>query len=302
MRATRLFIHRTITGKRCITTTTVYGIGEGWTGALGTGRLDQVIEGHNDELTDNAEHPVEMYSTGFSVISCSVGWGHTALIVHDSTTTTKNEKNKLLVTGRPHDFQALLRLRRLPSWLRDYIVERTYTTTRLSKGNKSLHPVDLIGRILSFLSDQFIADVEDWETAAMHSFLKSFTELSIPTDDSPVSVRCSAGLSAVLSESGKLYTFGLNGHGQCGLGYQSTNVWKPGSVTGLSTEFATGKRSELEQSHPIVSVALGLQREYQVCSNFSLPTLTLRWLLQNTVFLTITFCLFFWGGLQMESV
>lgn len=262
MRASRLLIKLKHTGKRCITTT-VYGIGEGWTGAFGTGRLDQIIQGHNDELTDVADHPIEMYSTQSSVISCSVGWGHTAIVVNDSTTNTPNAQNKLLVTGRPHDFQALLRLRRLPYWFRDYVVQRTYKTTRMAKGSYSFHPVDVIGKILSFLSDQFIADVEDWELAALQSFLTSFTEFSIPNNDSPVSVRCSAGLTAVISESGKLYTFGLNGHGQCGLGYQSTNVWKPRSVTGLSSEFAAGKRSDLKQSHPIVSVALGLQRTYR---------------------------------------
>jgi len=37
-------------------------------------------------------------------------------------------------------------------------------------------------------------------------------------------------------------------------------VWTPSAVTGLSSEFAAGKRVDLEQSHPITSAVLGLQR------------------------------------------
>ena len=65
-----------------------------------------------------------------------------------------------------------------------------------------------------------------------------------------------------MTADGVVYAFGLNGMGQCGFGHTSNNVWKPKSVTGLSSEFATGKRVDLPQSYPIQQTALGLQRTY----------------------------------------
>ena len=45
----------------------------------------------------------------------------------------------------------------------------------------------------------------------------------------------SAGLTAVISKSGSLYTFGLNHRGQCGIGTFSPNVWAPTQVAGLAS-------------------------------------------------------------------
>lgn len=68
----------------------VYAIGEGWTGALGTGRLDQCIAGHADdrhpleEADEFPEMPVCMYeSNRHEIISCAAGWGHTAFITRE---------------------------------------------------------------------------------------------------------------------------------------------------------------------------------------------------------------------------
>jgi Regulator of chromosome condensation (RCC1) repeat len=280
-------------------TTAVFAIGEGWTGALGTGRLDQTIAGHDDANSDVADRPVLMYeSDQHRVLSCSVGWGHTAFVVEEipplhaenvalpsstimnadnTAETMKNSseavansdcpprKTKLLVTGRPHDFSALLRLNRLPRVLRQYAVHQTYRSVKSPVGadqeqSHSLHPVDLVDRIVTYLSGMAKPNPDqDWEAARKHSFLVVPTVIDVP--ESPVQVVSSAGITAVVAESGALYTFGLNGMGQCGVGHTSNNVWIPSAVTGLSREFATGRRVDLPQSYPIHQAGLGLQRK-----------------------------------------
>jgi hypothetical protein len=95
----------------------------------------------------------------------------------------------------------------------------------------------------------------------------------------------SAGLTAVISNTGTLYTFGINHRGQCGTGSFTPNVWTPSPVVGLaslrfvldynahrvdsdhhgdaaSNNTSTGShvyKACTVQEFPIVSVSLGLQ-------------------------------------------
>ena len=274
--------------------TSVYALGEGWTGALGTGRVDQTIAGHADhddspERRSAADAPVCMY-TGRRVLSCAVGWGHSALVVQTEeseeekeTTNFQNDgstlmlepttpQTKLLVTGRPHEFLTLLRLRRQPYWLRKYASEILYRTSHELSGN-SWHPVDLIGRTIQYMSEMFLKDTHNWDQMREQSFLTSPTEILIPAkvkkkkasnnttpNAPPVAVSCGAGVTAVTCADGLVYTFGLNGMGQCGVGEESNNVWTPTAVTGLSSEFAMADRALLAPSHPVRQTVMGLQR------------------------------------------
>lgn len=283
-------------------TTRIYAVGEGWTGALGTGRIDQTIQGHFDvEEQEDADLPVPMelpptrsstnqqeQASTTVVRSVSVGWGHTAAILQttmpdDATTTNTENKNlhhqllpplqsQLFVTGRSQEFSSLLRLRRLPHWLRQYAVQQTLRNTEESLDDVStrIDPASLITRLTSYLSETL--DHSDGNTTTEHaaqshqSFLRRFTAMDdFPNDQVPQTVVCSAGFSAILTESGHLYTFGLNAYGQCGTGQVNNNVWTPQRVTGLNSEFANMPRQSMEQSYPIVSVALGLQ--HGLCLN-----------------------------------
>jgi hypothetical protein len=239
----------------------VYAVGEGWTGALGTGRFDETIAGHDDDDYNNGDEnnlrlPIQIYDT--SVQATAVGWGHTAVI-------PAGDKPTLLVTGRPHDFSALLRLHRLPPIMRDYMVRQTLASLQGNGNdnqNLSMAPAALVGRFVTFLTEIFqpLEKQREWEIGAQYSMLPSLQEIALPDHDTPVKVACSAGLTAVIGATGTLYTFGLNGFGQCGIGKATNNVWVPTPVTGLSTQFAAdGPRSEMPQQHAIQSVALGLQ-------------------------------------------
>ena len=250
----------------------LYAIGEGWTGAMGTGKLDEpIVTGHFDEEHELDAPAVMKLPTGsdksLDVQSIAVGWGHTAIVANQ----------KLYVTGRPHDFSSLLRLRRLPVWLRNYSVRQTLKSTMGGKDQQDafsdagVDPTSLVGRLVSWLSETFQLDeVEDWEVARQQSLMPQLTRVELPSVDGepliPASVTGSAGFTAVLTTDGRLYTFGLNGYGQCGIGKTSNNVWQPQPVMGLSFDFAFGgPRSEMEASYPIKSVALGLQ--HVVCVN-----------------------------------
>jgi hypothetical protein len=265
-RASIITTTQTYTQRR---TLAVYAVGEGWTGALGTGRLDETIVGHDDDdydyddTDDNDKSlglPVRIYDA--PVHSAAVGWGHTAVIdIHTTADNTNNNtSHTLLVTGRPHDFSALLRLQRMPTILRDYMVRQTVNSINPAD---DIHPAALVGRFVTFLTQVFstLEQQREWEIGAQYSVLPALAAVALPDNDTPVLVVCSAGLTACIgAKAGTLYTFGLNNFGQCGIGHTSNNVWVPTPVTGLSVEFAaSGPRSELPQSHRMTSVALGLQ-------------------------------------------
>ena len=392
--------------------TVVYAVGEGWTGAMGTGRMDEMILGHNDDDDDYynggvgggmappppatveggsdgtsnttswwytfankpSSKPVVVYDTSSQrtgdtgdsdnvtskrLVSCAVGWGHTALIVEESTTTTTTVNSlppspsppqqqqqqqttttttntQLLVTGRPHDFVSLLKVQRLPRTIRNYMAYHTYDTIRRAnilarQSNRpddrtneplpvSFNPIHFVGQVITTLSKAFGNPKKDpdWDAARDQSFLIVPTPLPLPFDttttattsttiasttsntpaitsntpattttttsdtadsllfwtddpaapapnDVPIQVAGAAGLTAVTTAHGHVYTFGLNGMGQCGIGDSSNNVWTPSRVTGLSREFSGAgyRATTLPQSYPIAQVCLGLQRKYR---------------------------------------
>jgi hypothetical protein len=113
----------------------------------------------------------------------------------------------------------------------------------------SMAPTALVGRFVTFLTEilQPMEKQKEWELGAQYSMLPTLQPVALPDNDIPVQVACSAGLTAVIGASGTLYTFGLNGFGQCGIGESTNNVWVPTAVTGLSTEFAAdGPRSKMQ--------------------------------------------------------
>jgi hypothetical protein len=223
----------------------VHVMGDGWTGALGTGSLTQSFPGHEDEYEEEPlpDPPICVHSGNIS--SATAGWGHSALVT---------SHNELLVCGRPHDFSALLRLKRLPAIVRNYAVHHAL------RYNETGQQADtMAGKIVSLMMGSEDGPEGPWSDAIRNSILPEYIPMIMPQDQVPAQVVASAGLTAVLSTTGGLYTFGLNHHGQCGVGKMSNNIWVPEPVMGLSSQFADEGRALLRQEHPIQSVALGLQ-------------------------------------------
>jgi len=238
----------------------VYTIGDGWTGALGTGSLDSIAAGHGDE--DEPDEPFLVYDGPVS--AAAAGWGH--------TTFTSN--GDLFVCGRAHELQSLLRLKRFPSFLRMYAVNHSLKYNNDNDETLAASP-SFAGKIVSWLIGTNKGPDGSWEAARNNSVLTTPTKVHFPDgqkasmamaaedkDKAPMSMSldATAGLTAVISDKGNLFAFGMNHHGQCGTGETSNNVWLPSTpVVGLSSQFADEGRANLEQEYPITSVALGLQ-------------------------------------------
>jgi alpha-tubulin suppressor-like RCC1 family protein len=208
-------------------------MGEGWTGALGTGSLDQSVPGHDDE-EELMDAPALVYPG--AIKSAAAGWGHSAIVT---------KEGRLFVCGRPHDFSTLLRLKRLPSFLRNYAAQHA-----LRYNDNDKEPDSLSGRVISWMMGDDDGPEGSWRDARRNSILPEFIPVEMPAGELASSVVASAGLTAVLSDKGRLYTFGLNHHGQCGIGKTSNNVWTPEPV------IAEEGRAIV---HPITNVAIGLQ-------------------------------------------
>lgn len=217
----------------------VYAIGEGWTGALGGAHLRAVVPGHNDENTEDLTHdPVLVYSGNVKQISS--GWGHTLLI--DQRTGLLN------VVGRPHDFPTLLRLRRLPQFM------RLWSTEAIFSGREGFEGW-LIGKLVGE-TDTDTTMTSTWDFAKKYCTVFDFTAMPLPNGALPVQIHAGAGLSAVLGSDGILYSFGLNSRGQCGTGRWSNNQWEPTMVVGLTTQPDCSLDAP---EHPVKSASLGFQ-------------------------------------------
>ena len=250
----------------------VYGYGAQWTGALSRGR-DNLITDEAPELS-----PEEIQQLGVSqsmvklkglddmkCVAASAGWGHTAMIAQD-----RDNERKLMVCGRPHDFQTLMRLRRLPPFLRDFCVQYSLPLEGKddSNGNSSTEPsISMLQKIASFLAGENEVTFHEHEYRR-YSNIPEMLEIKIPSGTalegdridnevfelhgrknaansskrSPLhthyqtTLATSAGTTAVISKSGMLYMFGLNQRGQCGSGTFTPNVWNPSPIHGLASK------------------------------------------------------------------
>jgi Regulator of chromosome condensation (RCC1) repeat len=244
----------------------VYAMGHGWTGALGTGRFDEHIQGHDDE--DDPDTPTLLYKG--DVLSAAAGWGHTALVTNEKT-GHGHYHHRLLMCGRPHDLQALLRLHRFPRWLRHKAVLYSHS---YKEDPSAINVTALASRFIQWcLNERQFQDttLRLWELAKAYSILSELEEVEMPNYDAPGKVVASAGLTAILGQvGGTLYTMGLNNRGQCGVGYSSNNVWVPQQVMGLADHFELAGRESLYQAFPMDQVALGLQHGFAVCTQGNL--------------------------------
>ena len=282
----------------------VYGFGQQWTGALSRGPTGLFLEEapalSPEEMQQFGEcqNLVSLNGVeGRKCLAASAGWGHTALLVADETNA--DVKPKLMVCGRPHDFQTLLRLRRLPPFIRKFCIK--YTLPSEEDEQLDDQSPSILQRIASYLAGEEV--ILNEAECRRFSNMPTLLEIDLPNGEIPAIegervnkatfeqhaagrianqqekaplhthfqniLATSAGVTAVISKSGTLYTFGLNQRGQCGSGSFSPNVWNPSPVVGLASsrfilDHGTGTGEDMfkefkEQENPIVSVALGLQ-------------------------------------------
>jgi alpha-tubulin suppressor-like RCC1 family protein len=297
----------------------VYGFGEQWTGALSRGTrgltAEEAPELSYEEIRRFGERqnlvPLTYDGDGdgkkWKCAAASAGWGHTAVVIEDGLDDDDDDggaaaaavRRRLLVCGRPHDFQTLMRLRRLPSSIRSFCVRYSTPSSSSPSSGGSLSP-SVLQRVATYMAGENEVTFHEDE-CRRYGNVPSLLEIELPDGEVPAlegerlddkaheshassgrssssfhsrfqnTLATSAGLTAIVSTTGTLYTFGLNHRGQCGTGSFSPNVWSPSRVAGLaSTRFVLDHGAEDlvgddmfrkfgEQQNPIVSVALGLQ-------------------------------------------
>ena len=222
--------------------------GHGWTGALGTGTntmTDSITSSVTPAQRDNEFITLPLQD----VTRAAAGWGHTVL-------ATKNDQ--LYVAGRPYDFHNLMRFYRLPSLVRRMTVMQSLMM------EKSEEP-GILGRIV----DSVFRNSKDKGTDEYRrGIFPEFEEIHLPDGDLPrtksgdvfgaKSLAASAGLTAIIGKSGKVYTFGVNQRGQCGTGDPTAHhVWEPQAV--LLKEEEHDLKVFGQALENIVHVDLGLQ-------------------------------------------
>jgi len=231
----------------------IYAIGDGWTGVLGENHTSTSIPGHQDE--DDTENPdifrenppVRVYDG--TVKQVAAGWGHTAVL---------DNSDRVHWIGRPHELQSLLRLNRLPAWIRNPIA-RNINTQRRSQQNSIV--TSIIGFATGSGKEHPSQKDITWDDARALTFLPDWTPLEISMEPrGAAKIAANAGLTAILGKSGTLYMVGLNNRGQCGVGKLSNNTWTPQRVSGLTTaKIGANADGHVEQEEPMVDVSLGLQ-------------------------------------------
>ena len=254
------------------------------------------------------EEGMDANENKWKCVAASAGWGHTAIIIVDDddngsggrATAADDDaalRRRLLICGRPHDFQTLMRLRRLPTFVRNFCVRYSLDGNGNAKDLSQPSPMQRIASYLAGENEVTFHEDECRRFGNVPTLLQvdlpimgerpalegepiddvAFAKHASSSSDSSIhneyqnTLATSAGLTAIISTTGTLYCFGLNHRGQCGIGSFNPNIWTPTSVTGLaSTRYILdhGDREYVgddmfrefrQQQNPIVSVALGLQ-------------------------------------------
>lgn len=147
--------------------------------------------GQGDSLQDVDQLAAVALPVGTSrVLRVSAGWGHSAAITGDG---------RLLVFGRPYDFSNILQINRMHSFSPD------------------------LGRFVGRFTNNFAwfgggGDSNKRQPQAGNS--KESGIFTVPTYfnlDAVDTVSCSAGLTVALTLDGRVFCFGLNRWGQCGI-------------------------------------------------------------------------------------
>ncbi|GMI37346.1 hypothetical protein TrCOL_g10063 [Triparma columacea] len=234
--------------------TKIYPFGSSFTGALGIGdkglttslpKLTPKSVEFLQESTDPATGSVlvsplpSSSSSHQQPTSVRCGWGHSVW----------TRDGDLFVAGKPHDFQTLLRMNRLP-----------------------VFAVNLMNWMLTSFSVNVGVAEDDASTVAAGMMKTTPTRYDLPEGvRAGGKIAAGAGLTAFVCEQGKLYCFGLSAYGQCGSGTEVNNVWSPTPVLGLhsslppppSATLPSDKKLEnltsIGQEGSIVDVGLGLQ-------------------------------------------
>ncbi|CAM9714355.1 unnamed protein product, partial [Ectocarpus fasciculatus] len=213
----------------------VYTHGEGFLGALG----------HGDFSAREEALPVEALASR-DLRCASAGWTHSAAVCRDT--------GEVLVWGRPFDLKQPLRINRIQR-LFPFVVTAINALASPREVLPSPVSVPLVAKPAP-------ASTSSTVSAAFHD-TRPLSPRSPPPPTPASSLRaksvaCSAALTVVLGEDGKVYCMGYNRWGQCGQGPDNVfTVFEPLRVGG-------GRAFEEEE---VVKLAVGFQQVLVLCES-----------------------------------
>ncbi|CAM9658006.1 unnamed protein product [Scytosiphon promiscuus] len=223
----------------------VYTHGEGFLGALG----------HGDFSVRTEATPVAALASR-DVRCVSAGWTHSAAVCGDT--------GEVLVWGRPFDLKQPLRINRIQR-LVPLVVTAINALASSREVLSSPVSVPLVaepppGSTSSSLAAAF-HDTRPTPSPPPHQRPSPPQQPPPPSTTPPplraASVACSAALTVVLGEDGKVYCMGYNRWGQCGQGPENVfTVFEPLRVGGRA----------LEQER-VVKLAVGFQQVLVLCES-----------------------------------
>lgn len=219
----------------------VYTHGEGFLGALG----------HGDFAARTEAQPVAALASR-DVRSASAGWTHSAAVCRDT--------GQVLVWGRPFDLKQPLRINRIQR-----LVPLVVTAINALASPREVLPTPVAVPLVAS------PGVEATSTTVASAFVDARPappqHRQSPQSPPPSaassshirakSVACSAALTVVLGEDGRVYCMGYNRWGQCGQGPDNVfTVFEPLRVGGRALEGET-----------VTRLAVGFQQVLVLCES-----------------------------------
>lgn len=229
----------------------VYTHGEGFLGALG----------HGDFSAREEATPVDALASR-DLCSASAGWTHSAAVCRDT--------GEVLVWGRPFDLKQPLRINRIQR-----LVPLVVTAVNALASSREVLPSPVSVPLVAEPGEE--NSKSDTIAAAFRDNRPERTrkqhEQPLPPPPSSdhiraKSVACSAALTVVLGEDGRVYCMGYNRWGQCGQGPENVfTVFKPLRVGCGNTSSSVGGRGALLEHEKITKLAVGFQQVLVLCES-----------------------------------
>jgi len=170
----------------------VYGFGQQWTGALSRGPSDilseEAPEASAEEMRQFGERQnmVPLRGADGVCVGASAGWGHTALLVADEIDGgDERAAPRLMVCGRPHEFQTLLRLRRLPGFLRNFCITNTLPSEEERGTSDEPRQPPLLQRIATYFAGEEERAIFHEDECRRFGNVPELLEIELPDGEVP---------------------------------------------------------------------------------------------------------------------
>jgi len=200
--------------------------------------------GQSELLTDSIHFAEVLNGRKLQFKQVSAGWGHSAALTTDGA---------VVIFGRPFDFSTLFQMHRI------YRIS-PYFARKISISTNSSYFGSLITKLVGTFNRESLKDIDRLGFFPL--------PIQLLLEEKVKFLVCSAGLTLFLTESGSVFSFGMNRWGQCGVHDPTFRQKDPILSTnskGQQHVYSPEKITSLPQS--IIAVDAGLQHCIALDSN-----------------------------------